>query len=515
MTADATAASVTLRGRTRPAIANAGRVVVAGILLGFAGQLLFFDVGIGLNAPIAIGLALATAWLTRRPRARPSLADAWFGPAALLLASFVALRADVSIVALDLLAAAGLTALALVSFTGRNVMRSTFGAVIALTAEAMGWVVAGFGAALAEARRAIPDDAINLDRARPAIPVLRGLFIALPVLVVFVALFSAADAVFARVVEEVFSFELDLGDAPGRLALGAAIAWLAIGALAMTAATPAAAREPVFVRGPWRLGTTEALTVLASVLVVFTVFVGLQAAYLFGGIDTLAVTGMTYAEYARRGFFELVAVAILSGGLVISLDRLVRRRTIAIVAGSIGLAGLTGVVVASAALRMQLYQQAYGWTELRLYVLATIVLLAILLAVLMAALATDRVRWIGHAILVIGLGVGIALNVIGPVRFITEQNVARALDPSLVPEHGTSGLDAEYLGSLNMDAVPGLLAALPNLHGERAALVREELAYRLAVLRREPDAWQAWNAGRATALELLRAAEARGLLADR
>lgn len=514
MTADATAASVTLRERTRPAIANAGRVVVAGILLGFAGQLLFFDVGIGLNAPIAIGLALATAWLTRRPGARPSLADGWLGSAALLLASFVAMRADVSIVALDLLAATGLTALALVSFTGRNVMRSTFGAVIALTAEAMGWVVAGFGAALAEARRAIPDDAMNLDRARPAIPVLRGLLIALPVLVVFVALFSAADAVFARVVEEVFSFELDPGDAPGRLALGAAIAWIAIGALAMTAATPAAAREPVFVR-TWRLGTTEALTVLAAVLVVFAVFVGLQAAYLFGGLDTLAVTGLTYAEYARRGFFELVAVAILSGGLVISLDRLVRRRTIAVVAGSIGLAGLTGVVVASAALRMQLYQQVYGWTELRLYVLATIVLLAILLAVLVAALATDRVRWIGHAILVIGLGVGVALNVIGPVRFITEQNVARALDPSLVPEHGTSGLDAAYLGSLDMDAVPGLLAALPNLHGERAALVREELAYRLAVLRREPDAWQAWNAGRATALELLREAEARGLLDDR
>ena len=39
---------------------------------------------------------------------------------------------------------------------------------------------------------------------------------------------------------------------------------------------------------------------------------GLQVAYLFGGLDTLDAAGITYAQYARRGFFELVAAACLA-----------------------------------------------------------------------------------------------------------------------------------------------------------------------------------------------------------
>ncbi len=119
---------------------------------------------------------------------------------------------------------------------------------------------------------------------------------------------------------------------------------------------------------------------------------------------------------------------------------------------------LTAVVIASAALRLRLYQEAYGWTELRLYVLATICLLAIAAVALLAQLATDRVRWFGHALIASALAIGLGLNVLGPARFITEQNVARVLDPSLVPPNGSSGLDEIYAFSLGDDAVPALVA---------------------------------------------------------
>ena len=84
-------------------------------------------------------------------------------------------------------------------------------------------------------------------------------------------------------------------------------------------------------------------------------------------------------------------------------------------------------MIASSALRLRLYQEAYGWTELRFYVLATIVLLAVGAIALLATLATDRVRWIGHLLIGAGLAIGLGLNLIGPVRFIAEQNVARVL----------------------------------------------------------------------------------------
>jgi hypothetical protein len=96
-----------------------------------------------------------------------------------------------------------------------------------------------------------------------------------------------------------------------------------------------------------------------------TAFVGLQVAYLFGG---RAANGMAYADYARRGFFELVAAACLSSVVVIVLESTVVRRTRPYLAALIALIALTGVVLASAALRLRLYQDAYGWTELRLCV---------------------------------------------------------------------------------------------------------------------------------------------------
>ena len=60
--------------------------------------------------------------------------------------------------------------------------------------------------------------------------------------------------------------------------------------------------------------------ILVLVDIVFGAFVALQLAYLFGGLDTLTAVGMTYSDYARRGFFELIAAACLAGGLVIVLE---------------------------------------------------------------------------------------------------------------------------------------------------------------------------------------------------
>jgi hypothetical protein len=375
------------------------------------------------------------------------------------------------------------------------------------------WVLAGAVPVMAAVGRRLPSQRGSLDRAKPVLPVVRGLLIAIPVVLVFVSLFSAADAVFADFVADLTRFDLDLGTLPGRTMLAAVLGWVAAGGLGLAASRPlhaGAAQTPETNR--WTLGSTEVITVLLVVDALFIGFVLLQRAYLFGGLDTLGAIGMTYSEYARRGFFELVAVAVLAGGLIVTAERMARRRGRLLVGAAIGLALLTGVVLVSAALRLRLYQEAYGWTELRLYVIATILLLGIVLAALVVALATDRVRWIGHALLAAGLAVGLALNVLGPARFITEQNVARVLDPSLVPAHGRSGIDTSYAISLGDDRIPDLVRVLPALDGSEAGFVRDELRRRLGELRSEPAlrTWQAWNLGRQRALSALSAAEARG-----
>ena len=478
---------------------------------GVFGQILFFGVGLGINFPIAIALVLAGGWLLRDPQTRVERWDRWLAPGALAFAAFAAVRADPTIVALDLMTATALTAGALGSFGGRPMVARPFWALPGVALGLFTWAVGGAVAVVSSAQRRLPPMAALTRHRAPLASVLRGLLIAVPVAVVFVALFSAADAVFARLVGNILGIDIDLGDAGWRLALAAGLAWVAAGAIGIVATEPPAPAVEARSAG-LRIGATEVITVLVVVNAIFAVFVALQAAYLFGGLDTLAASGLTYADYARRGFAELVVVAILAGSLVIGADRLVSRQTRGVLIGAIGLAMLTGVVIASAALRLMLYQDAYGWTELRLYVLATIAWLAVGTAGLIVALLFDAVRWMGHVLLAVALAVGLVLNVLGPARFITEQNVARLLDPSLVPPNGQHGLDISYVTGLGDDAVPALVRALSGLDGQDAEFLSGALEFRLEELRSQPglSAWQAWSAGREAARDALEAAAARG-----
>jgi Domain of unknown function (DUF4153) len=246
------------------------------------------------------------------------------------------------------------------------------------------------------------------------------------------------------------------------------------------------------------------VTILVAVDALFAVFVGLQLAYLFGGLDTMAAGGITYANYARRGFFELVAVTCLSGCLVVGLNAVVVDRPRSFVAAAVSLAGLTAVVLVSAAFRLGLYQDAYGWTELRFYVAATITWLGVGIVAAIVLLLGDRMRWLAHAMTIGALVVLVAVNVIGPQRLVAEENVARLLDPALVPPDGRQGIDLRYAMSLDHDADPALVAALRAVDpGDRDWLMINLHARWADLGRPEHTGWPAWNLARQRAAEAL------------
>jgi hypothetical protein len=491
--------------RPRP-MARAVPVVLASLGLGLLAQLLFFDVGIGLNLPLAVASVLGAGWSVRdRSQAVPRLTDRWLPVAALLLAAFVALRGDTTLVVLDVLGAVVLTGAALASFGGLHVIERPLGGLVLLGGKLLGSALTGGGRPVEGARRALPAGQLRDGIGRGA-PVLRGLLIAIPLLLLFVALFAAADAAFAKIAGDLFDWELDLGSLPGRVAMALAAAWLSAGLLAFVVhgRAPASERElgTAWQRRP-RLGAAEAVTVLVALDLLFAGFVALQATYLFGGGDTLAATGLTYAEYARRGFFELLAVALVVGALILALEAFVARRSRTYLGAAIGLVILTLVVLASAFLRLRLYQDAYGWTELRFYVLAAIAWLAIGAVGAVYAIVTDRTGWLLHGMLVLSVAFGLAFNFIGPVRFVAEQNVARALNPELVAPGGQYGLDVWYLASLGDDAIPVLADALPRLEAGEREDAELALEHRATELRGQDHAWQAWNLSRERARSLL------------
>ena len=489
----------------------ARRILLAALGVGVLAEVAMDGPALGLNLPILTTTMLAAAWLFRRVGRAPDPLDAWLPVSALVLAAFTAVRADPFVAFLDVAGAAAFTGASAAAFSGLAVTRRSATAVMAMGVWVLQRVIVGTAWALSAGRPAESDGPRQLPTWFG--PVARGLVLAIPLVLIFAVLFASADPIFNRGFEDVMNFDIDLGDLPGRIVFALSVAWLAAGLLSIASSglpelersslgaavrTGSLARERL-------LGTTEALVVLVAIDLIVGLFVALQLAYLFGGLDTLEAAGMKYSDYARRGYFELVAAAALAGGILVALEYEVTRRSRSYMALAIGLVALTIVVLASAALRLKLYQDAYGWTELRLYVAVSIAAMALTLATLAAFLATDRTRWLGHAMVVIGLVSLIALNVLAPAAFVAERNVARVIDPSLVPPDGEVSLDADYLAVLPDDAIPALVAALPRLPDGERYRVLQLLKARRTDLVLEPAYTSpfAWNLGRQRARDAL------------
>ncbi len=524
---------------TRPV---AVRILVLAAAIGFVAQWLLFGNLLGINAPILAAGLLGAAFLLRPAGRRIDPLDRWLAPAALAISLGIAVRADPFLLVLDVLAACALLGASVAAIAGEAVTRRSAARVVELGFIVLGW--AGIGILRVASAIGRVDPASNGDDRASRLPpwawaVARGLVIAIPLLLIFGSLFSSADVAFDQLMGRLFTWNVDLGEVPIRIAVGFFIAWgvagllaVASGAVGLADSVAARAEQTPLAQSlgaaAWglpepgaspaasgalprvRLGAIESATVLIAVDVLFGVFVVLQLAYLFGGQDTLAATGLPYAQYARSGFFELVWVALLAGGLLASIHALAIFRTGALVGAGMVLAGLTAVVLASALLRLRIYQDAYGWTELRFYVLATIVWLAIGIGITAVLLYRDRMGWLLHGLTIAAIVVLGAINVVGPSRLIAEQNVARVLDPRLVPPDGETGLDVTYAVSLGDDAVPALVAALPALDpADRAELTRRLQVRRERLEEHEATAWAAWNVGREQARQALAGLPAR------
>jgi hypothetical protein len=200
--------------------------------------------------------------------------------------------------------------------------------------------------------------------------------------------------------------------------------------------------------------------VLGLLDALFLLFVAVQVGYLFGGEGVVARdAAFTYAEYARRGFFELAAVTALALPILLSAHWLLRpgspaaRRLFRLLAGL--LVGLLFAVVVSALQRMRLYTAEYGLTELRLYVTAFVLWISTVLLVFVFTVLVGGGRRFAAGALLSGLVAVLLLNAANPDALIARNNIARF-------ESGER-FDAFYLTSLSSDAVPVLVEALPRI----------------------------------------------------
>jgi len=330
---------------------------------------------------------------------------------------------------------------------------------------------------------------------RNLVPVVRGLLLALTVLLLFTALLASADLVFARYVRDILTFDIrsDVLEWMRRGFIILVAAWFLAGGLDYGLSRGAISPEPGFLdRALDRLGRllslgfVEAATLLSSVDMLFLSFVAVQFTYFFGGRANITIKGYTYAEYARRGFFELVVVSVLTLGLILCLRELTRRDTDqrARVLNSLSslMVGLVLVILASAFQRLRLYEAAYGYTQLRLYSHVFMVWLALVFVWFLVTLWCWP-DWFAIGAFVAAMGFLATLNAINPDAFIVRQNLTRY--------QATDKLDAYYLTTLSEDAVPALVRALDQTSGDERTVLVRHLGHRLQRMD-ESTHWQSW-----------------------
>jgi hypothetical protein len=319
-----------------------------------------------------------------------------------------------------------------------------------------------------------------------------GLAIAFPLLFVFGGLLMAADAVFENVVTRALDF--DLATIFSHAALTAFFAWIVCGFLLLILK----ARKPVVadrlqVERPG-LGLVEVTLPLALVDLLFLAFVVVQLRYLFGDASLVEETvGLTYAEYARRGFFELVTVFALVLPLLLAADWVVgeaERRTRNIVRALAGLQlFLLFVIMISAIQRMALYVDAYGLTDDRLYASVFMAWLGIVLAWFAATVLRGRRERFTVGAVASGFLALLVLNIMNPDALVARVNIDRA--------RAGYEFDALYATFLSADAVPPLVEALPDLEEEDRCLAAKRILERWSPP--EERDWRTWNHGRWTA----------------
>lgn len=484
-----------MTGARRPAddrrVSKPVLAVGLAVVWGTAAQLLFMEHGPGINVLLAVSGVLAAAFAIR-PRERSiDRRDLWIPAAALLFAVFCAIRADVLLLTFDVSAATALTIASVVVLSGVRVMDLPAGGVLGEALRSLGHVLGKGGAVAGQAWPRLRP--FYGARAAQAAGYLGGLLIALPFLLLFGALFGAADEVFAKTLGDVFDTDVwleRLGELPWRIAFGVLGAWVAAGAFArLHRPPPAVAREP----GRGWLSPEPALVALLAIDALFAAFVLTQLAYLFGGRDTLEAATITYSAYARRGFFELITVTALVAMLLFAAELAVRRRGRAYLMAALGLLVMTGVILVSAYYRLYLYQQAYGWTEQRFYALAMIGFLAVVLGILAWCVVTERMRYAIQPIVIAVLAAGAFVNVAAPSEFIVRANVARSLDPTGLPYDAQTRLDVWTLASLGPGAVPVLVDLLPSLPEPEQRQLRDALSYQRWG---HVTSWQSWNLDR-------------------
>ena len=262
---------------------------------------------------------------------------------------------------------------------------------------------------------------------------------------------------------------------------------------------------------------TAAAAVL-PLLFVYTVFFVSQWGYYTSAFTGVLPEGLSYAEYARGGFFELCSVAFINLLAVVAIGRYMKRggevlnKILCML-----LAAATLVLIATAMSKLALYIGRYGLTRDRVQAAWFMILLTLLFLIVVIKQFVSRFKAVAVSMTVTVVML-LALSLCGPNRLIAKYNVDKYISGEL------AYVDVDTLHYLGDDAIPDMLrlekhmsehssltakGALGAYLKDRSGAGREygKLVYYLDMRASEKPEWSEYSLSTLKAERLLRGRE--------
>ena len=287
-----------------------------------------------------------------------------------------------------------------------------------------------------------------------------GIIVSIPLLLIIVTLLSSADRVFEHFMGEIPKLlkNINLGEYVVQIIIVIFITTL-IFSYTWSLLNPRAAgyiklpETGGFGRNTWDPVIIATILVVINIIYLFFTFV--QFSYLFGSLKYGLPGNFSYSEYARRGFFELIAVTLINFSILVGCINFTKK------SGSIMnnmvrslnslLVVCTIVMLFSAYSRMSLYEEVYGYTYLRMLTHAFMIFLFVVFLITFFKIWNNKLSLL-KSYVIVALISYLIINFMNIDVVIAKNNIDRYFK--------TGKIDAGYLTSLSYDAIPQLTRML-------------------------------------------------------
>lgn len=285
--------------------------------------------------------------------------------------------------------------------------------------------------------------------------VLLGLVCAVPVLCAVVPLLMQSDAAFEGLLKNVFT---DLGRTAAQLLAAVLLLPLILSFAYSLRKQEKALAAPKEGKG---LDTAFLASFLAALGIAYAVYLCSQFAYFFDSFKGILPEGysFSYADYARRGFFELCGVAAINLAVLLAVLLLSRKkegRLPAVLKGlGVYLSLFTLLLIGTALAKMAMYINKYGMTVLRLGVSAVSAVMAVVFIAVILRLFIPRAR-------VLQTGAVAAALALAALGICNVNGVCARYNYNAYVSGQLADIDLWYLSELGPEGVPYLVKIVEN-----------------------------------------------------